>query len=324
MPQPPLTPNAPALLADVGGTNARFALLDAAHALPRAIRTLPCADYPGIDAAIAAYLADSGAQPQRAVVAIANPITGDAVRMTNHHWSFSIEAVRQRLGLQQLKVINDFTALALALPRLAAADCLQIGGGVAAARGPKALLGPGTGLGVSGLLPSGSDGWIALAGEGGHVSFSPADELELEILRLSWRRHAHVSAERLLSGGLGLPLLYQALCEIAGVAAEPLDSAEISRRALNASCPQCRQTLERFCTMLGTAAANLALTLGASGGVYLGGGILPRFPGFFAASGFRARFEDKGRFSDYLKAIPCYLITADNPALLGAAAALAD
>ncbi len=325
MPLAPISPDAPALIADIGGTNARFALLTEPGGAPHAMRTLACADHTDIAAAIEAYLGGTATpRPARAVIAIANPVTGDRVRMTNHHWCFSIEATRRRLGLERLRVLNDFTALALALAHLGPAERLQVGGGVALARAPMALIGPGTGLGVSGLLPAGERGWVALAGEGGHVNFSPADDFEIEILRHARRRFAHVSAERLISGSLGLPNLYLAVAELAGAVPEDLAPAEITARALAGRCPHCARALEVFCAMLGTAAADLALTLGAQGGVYIGGGIVPRFPEFFARSGFRARFEDKGRLGDYLRAIPTFVITAANPALLGAAAVAAE
>lgn len=316
---------APALIADIGGTNARFALIDEPGGEPRSLRVLPTRGHATIDAAIEAYLADeSGPRPDRGAIAIANPVTGDVVRMTNHDWQFSITAVRDALGFRELRVLNDFTALALSLPLLRPSELMQVGGGTPTEGAAKGLVGPGTGLGVSGLLPDGRGGWVPIDGEGGHVSFSPVDALEIEILRWALERHAHVSAERLVSGSLGLPNLYQALAAIEGRSAEALSPPEIVTRGSDGSCALCSRVLDVFCGMLGTIAGNLAVTLGARGGVYIGGGILPRFPERFAASAFRARFEHRGRFADYLRPIPCYLINAGDAALRGASAALAS
>jgi glucokinase len=251
------------------------------------------------------------------------PITGDRVTMTNNErWSFSIEATRRILGLKRLILINDFTALALALPRLEKQEIRQVGGGLPIAEATIGLLGSGTGLGVSGLVWSGRH-WIALRSEGGHVTFSAVIDQEWEIFRLLQRRFGHVSTERLLSGP-GLVNLHQALTELEGRTIKDITPALITEQGLNGSCPICRQTLEIFCATLGTAAGNLAITLGALGGIYLGGGIIPRLGDFFDYSAFRTRFEAKGRFEPYLAAIPTYVITAVNPALRGVAAVFQD
>lgn len=311
----------PWLLGDVGGTHARLALRTRAGI--ERVETLACADYPTLLDAIAQYLAAVGRPPVRhAAIGIATPVQGDAVRMTNHRWAFSIEAVRRALGLSTFLVLNDFTALALALPAIPATELAQVGGGCAEPDAPRAVLGPGTGLGVSGLIADGRGGWVPLAGEGGHVSFAPFDEREVAIWRIARERFGgHVSAERLLSGP-GLEFLYRALAHIDGLDVPPRGAAEISAQALAASDPLCVQTLTLFCTLLGTVAADLAITLGARGGVYIGGGIVPRLGDFFGRSPFRQRFEDKGRTSAYLRDIPVWVIHSPHPALLGAAAAL--
>jgi glucokinase len=313
---------APRLLADIGGTYARFTLESAPGVFERAA-TLRCADHEDFQAAVKAYLATlPPGRLQHAAVAIANPVEGDQVRMTNYHWQFSIEAVREQLGFDTLVVVNDFTALAMALPRLSLADKRQVGGGQARERSVIGILGSGSGLGVSGLIPA-DDGYIALGTEGGHTSFSPRDERELAILNFAWKSLPHVSFERLLSGP-GLELIYRALAERAGArAASGLSAPEITRRALAGSDAICVDTLEAFCAMLGTAAANLAVTLGALGGIYIGGGIVPRLGEHFDRSGFRKRFEDKGRFSDYLAQIPTWVITAENATFHGVSAILA-
>lgn len=310
----------PALIADIGGTNARFALVDA-HRRLYAEQTLACADFPGLTAAGHAFLqAAGGVRPQRAAVAVATAISGDQIQFTNSPWSFSIEAVRQELDLEHLTVLNDFTALALALPWLAPDERRTVGGGKAVHGAPIALIGPGTGLGVSGLVWSG-ERWLPLETEGGHVTFSPVDDREWAISRILQQQFGHVSPERLLSGP-GLVNLYHALAEFEGWVPAALTPADITDRALAGTCPHCRDALDLFCGALGTAAGNLAITLGARGGVYIGGGIVPRLGDFFAHSTFRARFEDKGRFSNYLAAIPTWVITAANPAFRGVAAAL--
>ena len=312
----------PRLLADIGGTNARFALETAAGELAH-IAILACADYPHFADALRAYLDSAvpaaGARPLLAAIAIANPVDGDVVCMTNHHWQFSVEAVRREFGFARLLVVNDFKALAMALPQLSAQQKRQVGGG-AARPGVLGLLGPGTGLGVSALVP-GDGGWRALDSEGGHVTFAPANEREVDILRFAWRHHPHVSAERLMSG-IGLEMVYRALAERAGVAPEGLGVPGIIAAALVGRCALCVETVECFCEMLGTVAANLAVTLGASGGIYIGGGIVPRLGELFDRSGFRRRFEQKGRFSAYLAQIPTFVITAELPGLLGVAAML--
>jgi glucokinase len=223
--------------------------------------------------------------------------------------------------LQTLVVVNDFTALALALPRLRPSQRRQVGGGSPVARSVVGLIGAGSGLGVSGLIPA-EDGWVALGTEGGHTSFSPRDERELDILRYAMTQHSHVSFERIVSGP-GLELTYRALLHRAGRAVQALPAPEITRLALEGSDAVCVEALEAFCAMLGTAASNLAVTQGAMGGVFIGGGIVPRLGTWFDRSPFRARFEDKGRFSEYLRAIPTYVITAEHATLDGASAVLA-
>ena len=317
----------PRLLADIGGTNARFAL-ETAPGKTVLIQVLPCASYATLADALKAYLAGPDVKAacagplQHAALAIANPITGDMVRMTNHHWEFSIEALRLGCGFRTLVVAHDFTALARALPHLSPGQKVQLGGGAAVPDTPLGLVGAGTGLGVSGLIPCQS-GWTALLSEGGHVTFSPANEAEVAVLRFAWGEFDHVSAERFLSGD-GIELLYRALASHTGLPDEDLDAPEISRRALAGECALCDRVIDTFCGMLGTVAGNLAITLGAQGGIYIGGGIVPRLGARFANSRFRARFEQKGRFVHYLAAVPTFVITADYPAFLGVSAILAE
>jgi glucokinase len=315
-------PDGPRLLADIGGTNARFALEYAPGAVA-AMQTLSCTAYPRFEDAARAYIATVGGGVRHAVIAIANPVNGDAIRMTNHHWAFSINAARRELGLGTLLAVNDFTALAMALPTLVTGDLLTIGGGTRQPGGVIGLVGAGTGLGVSGLVPA-AGGYVALQSEGGHVAFSPSDTREVAVLEYLWRRFDHVSAERMVSGP-GIALIREALAASRGLDVDlSLSTADVVERALAGGDALCRETLDCFCGMLGTVAANLAVTLGATGGVYIGGGVVPRLGDYFAASPFRARFEHKGRFSAFTAGIATMLITAPYPALAGAAAILSQ
>lgn len=314
----------PRLLGDVGGTNARFGWQSHEGAALEHIHVLPCADYADIALAIEAYLALVGVgAPAAACLGIANPVTGDHISMTNHHWSFSIQVLQKRLALQKLKVINDFTALALALLSLPAEQRTQLGGQAPCAHSAIALIGPGTGLGVSGLIPHGDTGWSAISGEGGHITLAAHSALEYQAIEHIRQQYGHVSAERVLCGQ-GLVDLHLALAAIQQqVVAEDLTPVYIVQRALTDKDPVCLQTLDMFSGFLGSVAGDLALTLGARGGVYLGGGIVPRLMGWFEYSSFRTRFEAKGRFASYLQKIPVWVIQAsESPALWGAANAL--
>jgi len=305
----------PDLVADIGGTNIRFALVRPGGA-PERIAALACADYPSPGAALEAYLSglQSPERPRRAVFAVAAPVTGDRVRLTNHAWDFSTADLRRDFGLERLDIMNDFTAIAIGLPDLTGGDLHQIGGGRPVADAPRAVLGPGTGLGVSGLLPTPSSG-VALTGEGGHVTMAAANDRESAVLS-ALRRDGHVSAERVLSGD-GLVRLYRALSDLDGAPPEPLGPADVTARAARNACPRCTAAWKMFCAMLGTVAADLALTLGAHGGVFIAGGIVPAHVEIFAADLFRRRFEDKGRYATYLAAIPTHVITHPHPAFVG-------
>ena len=312
------------LLADVGGTNARFAL---ESALDRywAVDVLPCEAHETLESAVRAFLDAHGNPPVRhAAFSVAVPVSGDHIKLTNHPWAFSVEALRRSLKLQTLLVVNDYTALAMGLTRLEAEDVAQVGGGEPVAAAVLGVIGPGTGLGVSGLVPF-QDRNVALATEGGHVSYPPQDEDEERVVALARQRHGHASAERLISGP-GLELIYEALALHAGQEPVQRRAPDISRAATDAALvdPLARRALEVFCAMLGTVAGNLALTLGCQGGLYIGGGIVPQVLEFFQRSSFRRRFESKGRFSQYLRGIPTYVITAPRPALRGVSAILED
>jgi len=314
------------LLADIGATHARFGLETAPGVLSQ-VAVLRCDDYDGIVPLLHAYLAQHpNGRINHAAFALANPISGDFIRMTNRDWQFSTDELRRALGLSTLLIVNDFTALAMALPGFQPKDLLQVGGGAAQTHAVSGVLGPGTGLGVSGVIPT-IDGFVTLGSEGGHVNFAPSDEREFAILQYAWREWKHVSNERLISGP-GIELIYRALAQRNGVAlgadAPSRSTAEIMAAALDAGDPLCLEVLETFAGMLGSAAANLAVTLGAFGGIFIGGGIVPRLGEWFARSPFRTRFEAKGRFSDYLADIPTYVIVTPNPAFHGVATILAE
>lgn len=312
------------VLADVGGTNARFAWQAAPGAPIEAVTVLPVAGFARLQDALRHYLDTHAPGPVgAAAIAIACPVLGDAVRMTNHDWGFSQRALQAELGVAHLRVLNDFTALALALPLLHAGHRRQVGGEAADPAAAIGLLGAGTGLGVSGLVPDGRGGWIPLQGEGGHVTLPAQDARERTVVEGLTRRHGHASAERVCSGD-GLLDTFRVLCEAEGVATHGIDTpAAVVEAALAQAQPQAVAALDVFCAFLGAVAGNLALTLGARGGVYIGGGIVPRLGPVFDASPFRARFEGKGRYAGYLRPIPVWVITApESPALMGAARSL--
>jgi glucokinase len=314
----------PSLIADVGATNARFAVVSPDGGLQRT-RVLACEHYPTLHGAITAYLEDElpltdVRRLEAAALAIAGPVTGDRVALTNHPWSFSIEQLRGHLAVERLHVVNDFAAVAAAMPHLECDERNQVGGGDALPDAPIGVLGPGSGLGVGGLVPAAS-GWLPLPGEGGHATMSPANSRESAVLDRMRARYDHVSAERILSGP-GLIDLYNTLAEIDGVPAVSYTAPQITNPGVCDCDPYCREAVDMFCAMLGTVAGNLALTLGARGGIYLAGGIVPKLGAAFAASAFRERFEAKGRLRPYLAQIPTYVVTHPFPAFLGLAAML--
>lgn len=312
------------LVADIGGTNARFALVSPGTTVTRHEKNLQCRDFDGPVEAVRHYLSTVGNPPLgTAAFDVATAVTSDRVKLTNGPWSFSISATRDALGLDRLHVINDFTALALAVPILEENEIRQVGGGAPVAETAIGVLGAGTGLGVSGLLWH-AGRWLAVQGEGGHVAFSPVNKREDAILGIFRRDYgSHVSVERFLSG-MGLANIYRALCELDGVQPRQLEPAQITDGAIGERDERARETVELFCAALGTAASNVAITLGARSGVFIGGGIVPRLGEFFDRSDFRERFEDKGRFRDYVSAIPTFVIVAKTPALRGLATLLAQ
>jgi glucokinase len=309
----------PWMVADVGGTNARFGWVASLDRGVEAVRTIAVAAHAGLADAAADYLAGLGAgHPQRAAIAVATAVGGDRVEFTNSAWGFSAAELQAALGVRELRVLNDFEALALSLPRLKPQQLLA-DGALPQPAGVLAVVGPGTGLGVGAVVAT-PRGWVALPGEGGHATLAAADDFEAEVLRYARARHAHVSAERLLSG-IGLPLLHEAVLMADGHAPVVLSAQAIVDQAIDGDAA-CWRTIDCFCALLGGFAGNLALTAGARSGVFIGGGIVPRLGGRFFATRFRERFVGKGRFRPYLEAIPTAVITDTLAALAGTALAL--
>ena len=301
----------PILIADIGGTNARFALFDgAAYGPPVKLRL---DSVTGIAAAIAAFLGD--AEPRAAILAVAGPVEHNRVRLTNRGWMVDGAELAVALGIPEVRVVNDFQAQAWSLPQLAGADLHPLGGEAGEPGAPLAVLGPGTGLGVGAFLPPDR----VLATEGGHASIAAHDAREAAVIEWLRERHGHVSAERVLSGQ-GIENLHAALAALDRRAVAPLSAAEVTARALAGEDACCAEALAMFCAMLGSVAGDLALLYGARGGVFVAGGICPRFPDYLAASAFRARFEAKGRFRDWLAPVPAWLVLRPDAPMVGLAA----
>ena len=306
------------LIGDIGGTNARFAIAQAGEY--DQLRHVEVDHYPSLQDALSDYLQalPAGERSNLAgALAIAGPVLGDRISMTNKAWSFSVNELKQGLGLASLAVVNDFAATARAIPHIPRQDIFTVGPAVPEAKGNIGVIGPGTGLGMSALIPDGGD-WVLVAGEGGHATLAASTPEEFAIVEMLRKRWSHVSAERVLSGA-GLVNLYEALCEIGGNEPLMLSPADATRHAINKTDKTCVRAFALFCEFLGSVAGDLALTVSAFGGVYVAGGILPRFKEAFAASAFRERFESKGRFSSMLAKMPTHLILEESPALIGLA-----
>ncbi len=304
-----------ALLGDIGGTNARFALL--AGGTVGAIAHMAVSDYGSFHEALGAYLGtipEAGAI-RAAILAVSGPIENGRCVLTNNPWVIDAAELRAACGFSAVRLINDFEAVAWSLPALSRDKLLQIGGGRPVAGAPLAALGPGTGLGMAVSIPHAA-GHLVLSSEGGHSTMAGSSSREDAVIASLRRRFGHVSAERVLSGK-GLENLFETLAALDNVTRPRRQAAEITRAAIEGSCATSRAAVDMFCAMLGTVAGNLALTLGARGGIFVGGGILPHMPGYFANSAFRARFEEKGRYGKYLEPIPAYLILDADAAFVG-------
>ncbi len=313
----------PAIVADIGGTNGRFGLVTGENEsgyIIEQVKVYQVDKYPSFEDMVAVYMNQLNDIPvSAACFAIAGPISGDIVQFSNVQWSFSQSALASRFGFQYFEVINDFFAVAMACQALREGHLIQLKAGQPKPKGIKAALGPGTGLGVAGLAFH-SGLWAPIPCEGGHVNISPATPLECELIKVAMLNHGHVSAETLLSGP-GIVNLYQSLAQVHGQRPNnSLSGKDITTQALaNEPDILCHETFDVFCSLLGSFAGNLALTFGASGGVYLAGGILPQFVDFVRHSSFVERFSEKGNMSHYLKNIPVYIIDHPHTAFVGAA-----
>jgi len=295
------------LVADIGGTGSRLALMQDGRQVTTPV-TYVNSEHESFEAVLENFLAGIDRPPGHAAFAVAGPVHRNSVQMTNLGWQLSAKHLSQHFGFSRVEIVNDFEALAWATLGLKATDVLQVGGGEILPLATRAILGPGTGLGVSGLVHHAGI-WTVVAGEGGHVTMPAVSVEEAQLIEQVRQEFGHCSAERLVSG----PGLARICAYLGGGNQTP---ENITRRALAGDIVALR-TIEIFSLMLGTVASNLALTFGAQGGIYLAGGILPSIAELFATSGFRDRFEAKGRFSEYLALIPVYVITAAYPAFNG-------
>jgi len=309
----------PTLIADIGGTNARFAVAQGGQ-IAGEVMVLACQDYEDLASATNAFLhsVDEAHRPRRGMIAVAAPVFGESIQLTNLNWAFSRDQLRQDLQMDALNIINDFTAITWAVPRLQESERRQIGPGQARSGAPIVIIGPGSGLGVAALIPL-SNGWTALPTEGGHVTMAASNAMEDKVLDILRQKFGHVSAERVLSGP-GLVNIYTAIIKVAGQPFERLSPEQLTAQALAQPESQAAKALEMFFAFLGTAASNAALSLDAHGGVYIAGGIVAKLDDAISASRFRQRFETKGRFSGYLSPIPTFVIDHPYVALAGLAA----
>jgi glucokinase len=311
----PAKPAGKILLGDIGGTNARFALLS--EGTLDLVCHLPTSEFPTFHAALRAYLTKwaGGQNVTAAILAVAGTVNSGRVVLTNNAWVIDAAELRAEFGFDFAQVINDFEAVGWSLTELPSDQVLKIGGDAPLNGAPLAALGPGTGLGMTVNLPR-ANGRAVIPSEGGHVTMAGHSAREDAVIAYLREKFGHVSAERVISG-MGLENLFEALAAIDRLELPARHAADITHAAIEGSCATSRAALDMFCGMLGTVAGNLALTLGAKGGIYLAGGILRRIPAYVARSDFRARFEDKGRFRKYLEPIPVYLILDGDVAFTG-------
>lgn len=304
------------LVGDIGGTHTRLALTNPRH-YPDVVDTFVNAEATDLVTLLGGYLRaqEASGTDLHVRLAVAAPITGDVIELTNFRQRLSTSELCRDLGVRSVRFINDYTAIARGLPYLTAHDRVQLGGNPGVDDAAMGVLGPGTGFGVSGLVPLG-DRWASIVGEGGHCTLAATTAEEFDVISRIAETFGHVSAERVVSGP-GLLLLYETLCRMRGDSARADSPAAVTELARNGADAQARDALALFFGFLGGVAGDLALTLGARGGVYLAGGILPRMIGAATSSTLRKRFEAKGRFRGYLREIPLYIVTHRHPALLG-------
>ncbi len=316
------------LVADIGGTNARFSALPEGQIESEYEFHHSVEEYPQFSDLVVRLRDEiseaTGYQgaPNAVCLAVACPADAEHIAFTNSHWEFSKTQLREWFDCQQLEVINDFEAVAHGITKLGEDDCLQIGGESPQRHKPIGILGAGTGLGMAALV-SHSDGYHVLDTEGGHADFAPVGQRQVDVLGCLRETYERVSLERVLSGQ-GIVNIYKAICTIENAEESLVTPPEVVAAALDGSNSQALTALNTFCESMGAAAGNLALTLGAKGGIYIAGGVVPRFSQFFVDSGFREKFEEKGRFASYLQPIPVYLVMRSNLGLLGAAKKLQE
>lgn len=317
---------APILVADIGGTNARFALITDFNAQTNQFviehnLTFPSADFGSLESAISQYFSQiSFPKPCRACLAVAGPIKAGQVHLTNLGWHFNVADLKAEFSFEQLEVINDFAAFAYAAPYLDDSQNMAVKAGQADENANIAVMGPGTGFGAACLVRT-SQGSAVLSCEAGHITLAAVTELDRRLITELKKQLNHVSVETVFSGP-GIAHLYRAMAAVKGVEAKNLDAAQISELATTGQCEVCDATLNQFCDWIGSVAGDLALTFGALGGVFIGGGILPRMQQRLLASRFIERFADKGIMSQYTSQIPVTLVTQDNIPFIGAAACI--
>lgn len=306
----------PVLIADVGGTNTRFALVWPDRPEPEILPSVKTGAYPSLAAAAAdCVIGGAGARPRSAVLAIAAPIAGERIQMTNGPWLIEPRRLIGELGLGEVVLINDFEAQALALPRLGPENLQPIGTAERVADAPKLVLGPGTGLGAAALIQAG--GWRPVGGEGGHIERAPLSGREQAIWPHIERDGERVDSEQIVSGP-GLLRLYRAICASDGIAPAHGEPSGVVEEGLAESGPA-REALDLFAVYLGRFAGDLALVFMALGGVYVAGGIALRLAPFLAKSGFRAGFEEKPPYRELMRRFSTAVVTHPHAALVGLA-----
>lgn len=315
------------LVADIGGTNARIGLVAEGGGEIFGVEVFSNREFASLEDLLRHYMSKvtKDIRPYQASFAVASPVLGDDIQFTNNSWSFNISDLKNQLGLKKLYVLNDFEAIARSLPFLKGDALLPIcaGRGQAVPQQTIGVVGPGTGFGTGAAVPDGKGSYVPMPSEGGHTAFAPQNDEEIFLQKALIRDFGFACNEDLLSGQ-GLENIYRILAERAERSDCRLSAKDICDRALQGKDEVAVDTLTRFCAILGSVAGDHALTVGARGGLYLAGGILPRFLEFFQKSPFRERFEAKGRYADYLIAIPTYVIIGTQPGLIGAASLVSD
>lgn len=318
-------PTFPFVVADIGGTNGRFAVVTGEDTEQgyqfEQVQIYSSSESKNLVELVQRYLKQlpTDLKISGACLAFAGPVMGDRIKSTNLNWDFSITEVKEALGLQSFFILNDFAAFAYSMPHIPRSFLKVLQDGVKNENAPMAGIGPGTGFGVAGLVPSSNKTWTVLGTEGGHIGLAATSAFEDKVCAALRKEHGYTSVEQSLCG-TGLPKLYKAICQVQGVKAQDYVASDIAQRGINKEDDTCHLTMKTFCRLIGSSAGNYALTLGALGGLYIGGGILRRFPDFLLENGFMEAFLDKGPLEHYVKQVPINLIVDGEPALIGSAA----